>query len=223
MTYAFRTSELEFEPIARLPQRAALKVVSVPATKPALLPATCVHPAAFAIPLASVVWFAGVAWASFAGGETSLVLAVVTFFFLMFFGLFVGLAALGRDMTPECEHSRSFGAFLKGEVEIATGRISGKEALLQICRNAGGALRRSDTHGIDCRRRLSRRHSHQDARMSERFCHRPLAHSCERRPEHRVFEGEAASSRRPMLQAKELALKRMRPGKCHDDDRSSRS
>ncbi|MGA3303814.1 MAG: hypothetical protein ABSC72_11075 [Methylovirgula sp.] len=50
----------------------------------------------------------------------------------MIFGLFVSLAALCRDMTPEREHGRSFGAFLKGEVEIATGRISGKAALLQI-------------------------------------------------------------------------------------------
>ena len=55
---------------------------------------------AVAIPLAAAAWFVEVAWCAFGGGETSPVLAVVTFFCLIFFGLFVGGAALGRDMTP---------------------------------------------------------------------------------------------------------------------------
>ena len=41
-------------------------------------------------------------------------------------------AAMGRDMTPERKHNRSFQEFLEGDVDIATGRIAGREALSQI-------------------------------------------------------------------------------------------
>ena len=39
---------------------------------------------------------------------------------------------MGRNMTPERAQERSFSDFLHGDVDIATGRISGREALLQI-------------------------------------------------------------------------------------------
>jgi hypothetical protein len=48
------------------------------------------------------------------------------------FGLFVDGAAMGRDMTPERAHDRTFREFLDGDVDIAAGRITGRDALWQI-------------------------------------------------------------------------------------------
>jgi hypothetical protein len=109
-----------------------LKVVETAAPTPAPLPATDIHPVAVAIPVAAAAWFVVAAWCAFGGGETSLVLAVITLFCVIFFGLFVGGAAMGRDMTPERAHNRSFREFLDGDVDIATGRVTGREALCQI-------------------------------------------------------------------------------------------
>ncbi len=116
--------------IARL--EPALKVLPPPAAEPALLPDTSVHPVAVAIPVMAAAWFLVVAWAAFGGGETSLVLAVITVFALMFFGLFVGGGAMARNVTPDRAHGRTFQAFLDGDVDVGTGRITGREALYQI-------------------------------------------------------------------------------------------
>jgi hypothetical protein len=103
-----------------------------PASRTASLPATCVHPVAIAIPVAAFAWFVLVAWIAFAGGEMSLVLAAVTFVSVMFFGLLVGGGALARNVTPERAHQRSFREFLDGDVDIATGPITGRVVLWQI-------------------------------------------------------------------------------------------
>lgn len=39
---------------------------------------------------------------------------------------------MGRDMTPERRQHRSFREFLDGNVDIATGRIGGWAAFMQI-------------------------------------------------------------------------------------------
>lgn len=103
-----------------------------PARETAPLPAANVHPVAVAIPVAAFAWFVLAAWICFAGGEMSLVLAVVTFLSGMFFGLLVGGGALARSMTPEGGRQRSFREFLDGDVDIATGRITGRVALFQM-------------------------------------------------------------------------------------------
>jgi hypothetical protein len=102
------------------------------ASEVALLPATSVHPVATAIPVAAFAWFVLAAWIAFAGGWTSLDLAVVTFASVMFLGLFVGGGALARNVTPEQARQRSFREFLDGDVDIATGRIPGRVAFWQI-------------------------------------------------------------------------------------------
>ena len=99
---------------------------------PYLLPATRVHPIAIAIPLLAYAWLGVAAWLAFAGGETSLILAVLFVLSVMYFGLLVGGAVMGRNMTPERQQDRSVREFLDGEVEIATGRITGREAMMQI-------------------------------------------------------------------------------------------
>ncbi|MGN6096036.1 MAG: hypothetical protein ACTHP8_07330 [Bosea sp. (in: a-proteobacteria)] len=105
---------------------------SKPIPRRNLLPATGVHPAAIGIALAGYAWLIVLAWAAFAGGPSSLLLVIVTTISVMFFGLLVGGGAYSRNMTPERETERSFAEFLAGEVDIATGRVSGKDALLQI-------------------------------------------------------------------------------------------
>ena len=132
MAVLLRTADLEFRAPASTPHESGFALRPPRADQPVLLPATGIHPVAVGIPLAAAAWFVEVAWRAFGGGETSPVLAVVTFFCLIFFGLFVGGAALGRDMTPARAHYRSFRASLDGEVEIATGRIAGREALWGI-------------------------------------------------------------------------------------------
>lgn len=132
MTNALRKTNLNLAPAAPIALRPALKVVEQEAREPALLPATNIHPVAVAIPIATAAWFVAVAWCAFGGGETSLVLAVIALFCAIFFGLFVGGAAMGRDMTPERARGRTFREFLDGDVDIATGRINGREALWQI-------------------------------------------------------------------------------------------
>ncbi|WP_245450775.1 hypothetical protein [Borborobacter arsenicus] len=98
----------------------------------ALLPATGVHPGAIDVALGASATLLVAAWAGFAGGETSLVLVVVTVIVLAFFGCLVGGGMMGRNMTPDRRQDRSFAEFLRGDVDIETGRISGREALMQI-------------------------------------------------------------------------------------------
>lgn len=131
MTIA-RTSDLAPHTTALIRRQPALTSQASLANKPAVQADTSVHPIAVAIPVATAAWFVVVAWAAFGGGETSLVLGVITFLVLMFFGLFVGCGAKARDMTPDRKHGRSFQEFLNGDVDIATGRIGGREALWQI-------------------------------------------------------------------------------------------
>ena len=51
---------------------------------------------------------------------------------VMLIGLMAGGGWYSRNITPDRADNRTFGAFLQGQVETATGTISGHEALLQI-------------------------------------------------------------------------------------------
>jgi hypothetical protein len=114
-------------PVARQSRETAL----VPA--PALKEATAVHPGAIWIPVAAFAWFVTAAWIAFAGDrEAAVSIFVVGFINLMLIGLLAGGGWYSRDMTPDRRKDRTFGAFIRGKVEIATGTITGKEALLQI-------------------------------------------------------------------------------------------
>jgi hypothetical protein len=85
-----------------------------------------------ALPIATFAWFILAIWIGFGAGETSLVLAVVTFLGIMYFSLISGGSALARDVRIGRTRRRSFREFLDGDVEIATGRITGREALEQM-------------------------------------------------------------------------------------------
>ncbi|MGV1788566.1 MULTISPECIES: hypothetical protein [Agrobacterium] len=92
---------------------------------------TSIHPGAVAIPLASATWLIAVAWIAFGHGDAILSLIMVTLICAVFFGLLVVGGAYAHQ-ADEPAQPRSFSEFLEGDVDIATGRISGREALLQI-------------------------------------------------------------------------------------------
>jgi hypothetical protein len=98
---------------------------------PNSLPATCVHPGAIIIALVAAGYLVIAFWVAFAGGETSLVLAIVTVILVMMFGL-IAFGALARKVQPDGKSTRSFTEFIRGDVDIETGCITGHEALLQI-------------------------------------------------------------------------------------------
>jgi hypothetical protein len=67
----------------------------------------------------------------FATPETGLVLFVIVVLAIMYFGLLGGGLLLADSRSP-AEPRRSFAEFLNGPVSISTGRISGREALVQM-------------------------------------------------------------------------------------------
>jgi hypothetical protein len=58
---------------------------------------------------------------------------ILTFLSVMFFGLIVGGGALAFDPARRQERRRTFKEFVEAEVDIATGRSSGRAAFWQIC------------------------------------------------------------------------------------------
>jgi hypothetical protein len=95
--------------------------------------ATAVDPAAVLIPIAAFAWFVFAAWIGFAGDrEAAVSIFMVGFINVMLLGLLAGGGWHSRNMTPERATTRSFRAFLDGPVDIATGTITGREAMLQI-------------------------------------------------------------------------------------------
>jgi hypothetical protein len=79
--------------------------------------------------LAAALWFLAVTWVSFArGGEVDLDLVVVTFFFALFL-----LTASYAIKDPRWHlRETSFGEFLKSNVGTATGRMRGRDVLIEI-------------------------------------------------------------------------------------------
>lgn len=116
---------VDFSPQAAIPS-------FYPANDPSPPLETVLHPIAVTIPMAAFAWFILSTWIGFGGGEASLVLAVVTFLGLMYFSLLVVGAAFARDAGIGRTTRRTFSEFLDGDVEIATGRITGREALEKI-------------------------------------------------------------------------------------------
>jgi len=95
--------------------------------------ARAVHPAVIGIAMFAAFWFAFAAWVGFAGDkEARFVIVVVIFISAMFLGLLAGGGWYSRNMTAKRRSTRALGDFLNGVVEIETGKISGREALVQI-------------------------------------------------------------------------------------------
>lgn len=85
-----------------------------------------------AIPLICVGWFFAVIWAVFGHGETGLVLLIISVLAVVFFGLLAGGGQMAWRHDRSHGPDRDLAEFLAGDLLIATGRIKGSEALLQI-------------------------------------------------------------------------------------------
>ncbi len=92
-----------------------------------------VHPAPILIGLASCAWFALLSWTCFAAfdRETGMAVAVITTIFVMYLGG-MALGAYYSANSRAAGRGRTFRQFLRGRADIATGLISGREAMLQI-------------------------------------------------------------------------------------------
>ena len=90
-----------------------------------------VHPGAIGLALAGFGLFLAASWAGWAFGYTALLIAVVTFLAMMYFGLLVGGGAVAAANRGERTH-RSFREFLAGRVQTFTGALRGRDALVQI-------------------------------------------------------------------------------------------
>ncbi|HEY8593973.1 MAG TPA: hypothetical protein VIL84_01915 [Devosiaceae bacterium] len=77
----------------------------------------------------SYAYLLGVFWLLFyASAPGALVVAVSTFFFLMYIGTPLMLMRIGGHLGP----ATSFSEFLNGRFETATGRMSGWQVLVQV-------------------------------------------------------------------------------------------
>jgi hypothetical protein len=97
-----------------------------------LKPATGVHPGAIAASLAAYCFFLIAAWIAFGQGYAALDLTVVILISVVLLGLLAGCALMSRNVTPDRETERTFGEFVNGQVDTATGEISGRDALVRI-------------------------------------------------------------------------------------------
>ena len=92
-----------------------------------------IHPLAFRLPLAAAAWFLVSMALSFTDSlETGYLMAVVVGFGIVFFGLVTGLALRASGSARWLGSVAGFHRFARGDVGIATGRISGHEALVQL-------------------------------------------------------------------------------------------
>jgi hypothetical protein len=73
-----------------------------------ILPTTSIHPVAVALPLVAPAYLVVAFWMTFARGETSLILAVVTLIVMMLLGLITASGACARNFEPDCAPTRSF-------------------------------------------------------------------------------------------------------------------
>ena len=83
--------------------------------------------------MAAAAWFLISMAISFADTlETGYLMAIVIGFGIIFFGLTIGLAMHASGSRTELGSGSSFRKFIHGEVGVYTGRISGREAMLQL-------------------------------------------------------------------------------------------
>jgi hypothetical protein len=95
---------------------------------------TNVRPIVGETALAAAVWFIAVIWFSFSGGggDIGLPLAIVTLFFVIFFGLFLLTASYTWGDSRWRLPQMSFREFLRSKVGTETGTMSGREVLIEI-------------------------------------------------------------------------------------------
>jgi hypothetical protein len=95
-------------------------------------PTNDMHPIAIAMPLIAPAAMIAAFWLALAGSELSLISAVTTLTVVMLLGLTTACGAFAHKVGPNGTCTRTFREFLNGEVDIGTGRISGRVAFRQV-------------------------------------------------------------------------------------------
>jgi hypothetical protein len=111
-----------------------LIVPTIVAGRPAanIPPANDMHPIAIATPLIALAAMIAAFWLTLAGSELSLIPAVTTLTVMMLLGLIAACGAFAHKVEPNGARTRTFREFLNGEVDVETGRISGRVAFRQV-------------------------------------------------------------------------------------------
>jgi hypothetical protein len=108
------------------------KITAVCRPRANILRTTSIHPVAVAIPLVAPAYLVVAFWMTFARDETSLIPTIVTLIVMMLLGLITACCAFARNFEPDGATTRSFWELLNGQVDVETGRISGRVAFRQI-------------------------------------------------------------------------------------------
>jgi hypothetical protein len=95
-------------------------------------PTNDIHPIAIAMPLIAPAALFAAFWLTLAGSELYLIPAVSTLTVMMLFGLITACGVFGHKVEPNRTRTRTFREFLNGEVDVETGRISGRVAFRQV-------------------------------------------------------------------------------------------
>jgi hypothetical protein len=95
-------------------------------------PPNDMHPIAIAMPLIAPAAMIAAFWLTLAGSELSLIPAVTTLAVMMLLGLITACGAFAHKVETNGAHTPTFREFLDGEVDVETGRISGRVAFRQI-------------------------------------------------------------------------------------------
>ena len=94
---------------------------------------TGVHPIVIKIAVGAAVWFVVTSWLAFAWGpEIDYLLVIVTLFFAFFFTLFLLTASFSVHDSRWPVRRTSFREFLKSNIRIGSGTMSGREVLIEI-------------------------------------------------------------------------------------------
>jgi hypothetical protein len=95
-------------------------------------PTNDMHPIAIAMPLIAPAALIAAIWLTLAGSEPFLLPAVTTLTVVMLLGLTTACGAFAHKGEPNGTRTRTFREFLNGEVDVETGRISGRVAFRQV-------------------------------------------------------------------------------------------
>jgi hypothetical protein len=95
-------------------------------------PTNDMHPIAIATPLIAPAAMIAAIWLAPAGIEFFLIPAVTTLTVVMLLGLTMACGAFAHKVEPNGTRIRNFQEFLDGEVDVETGRISGRIAFRQV-------------------------------------------------------------------------------------------
>jgi hypothetical protein len=91
-------------------------------------PTNDMHPIAIAMPLIASAAMIATFWLALAGSELSFIPAVTTLTVVMI----AACGAFAHKVEPNGTRTRTFREFLDGEVDVETGRISGRVAFRQV-------------------------------------------------------------------------------------------